>query len=251
MAGYGTNAPQRAWRGFDDLDSMSQEAALLIAEELIRCTRRNGYASLALSGGGTPRRTYELLAQQKDIPWDRVHLFWGDERMVPLDHEMSNFRMAQDALLAKISIPEKNLHPMPVEPEHAGPEAAHLYQQELERFFEFSGPLPLFDLTLLGMGPDGHTASLFPNRESLSEPKKWVVWEPRPGRPPDVPRLSLTIPVFNRSKTVLFLVTASEKGEILDRIRHDPEAAARNYPAARINPAAGELVWMVASDEKN
>lgn len=196
---------------------------------------------ISLSGGSTPKTLYELLASDDfrvRFPWQRVFWYWGDERFVPHDDPESNFRMARKAMLAKAPVPPENIHPMPVDgsPE----EAASRYERTLQE--AYGGPVLdpsklLFDITLLGMGPDGHTASLLPGEPVLQERKCWVAVVSH-GRP-EV-RITMTYPVIESSRRVAFLVTGHEKAAIVAAIR----AGGSQVPAARVKPI-GELIWFL------
>lgn len=223
-------------RVFADGESLSQAAAAAIGDAMREAVAQRRRCDVALAGGGTPRRMYELLSAHADIPWTNVHLFWGDERYVPHDHPASNFRMARQALLARIDIPAGNVHPMPTD--HADPgEAARTYEAVLRAHF---GSDPRFDLILLGLGPDGHTASLFPGSAALLEVQRWVVAVTAPADPPI--RLTLTLPILNRAAQVHFLVTGHDKAEALRRARRGNTDAC---PASRVQPADGTLTWWV------
>ncbi len=193
---------------------------------------------LVLSGGTTPRALYAYLAtpeMQKGVAWERVHLWWGDERYVPPTDSRSNFRMAYEAWLAHGAVPRENWHPMPTD--CAEPEAcAQRYEAELRQIW--GDALPAFDLTLLGLGEDGHTASLFPGNSALHETKRWVAV----GHAPTEPRirLTLTFPVLNASQRVWFLVAGESKRPVLERVWQGDPA----LPASRIQPV-GELRWWV------
>jgi 6-phosphogluconolactonase len=194
--------------------------------------------TIALSGGSTPRRLYELLAAPPyydAFPWRRTHWFWGDERFVPHDNAESNFRMARETLLSRMDIPAANVHPVPTEgltPE----EAAVEYEFTLQSFYgatALTPKRPLFDVVLLGLGPEGHTASLFPGTAVLKERRRWVA--PVVGAKSE-PRISLTYPALNSSRQVTFLAAGESKREVLDRLfRGDT-----SLPAARLRPR-GEL----------
>jgi len=240
-------------RRFKNNEEMSGAAAWFIVEATRDFVNQQGFFTLALSGGRTPKKLYEALAQplfSERVPWKRVHLFWTDERCVSPDHAHSNFRLARDKFLSVVPVPEENIHRMPgevVPPE----EAAARYEKTLEEFFGCGPdqPFPGFDLALLGLGPDGHTASLFPESEALFEAKRRVVPAvPPPGAEPDVGRLTLTIPTLNASKNVIFLVSGPGKEAVVERIFENPPVAARGYPAARIQPR-GKLVWFL--DQSN
>lgn len=195
--------------------------------------------AIALSGGSTPRRLYELLAGQpyrEAFPWERVHWFWGDERFVPHDSPESNYRMVQEAMLSRVSVPAANVHPIPTEgltPE----EAAHSYERELKDFYGASAlrrDRPLFDVTFLGLGPEGHIASLFPGTAILKERTQWVGCVI--GAKPE-PRITLTYPALESSREVAFLVTGAAKQAVLEQLlRGNPE-----LPATHLHPVDGTL----------
>ncbi|MCX7924322.1 MAG: 6-phosphogluconolactonase [Fimbriimonadales bacterium] len=197
--------------------------------------------SVALSGGKTPETLYLLLASrhyQNALDWTRVHLFWGDERYVPHDDLRSNYRMAYEAWLYKASFPPENIHPMPTH--YADPEeAARAYESELRAYFGEDAPLPQFDLVLLGLGDDGHIASLFPGDPALEETTRWVV----PSRAPVEPhqRLTLTLPVLNAAPRIWFLVSGASKRPVIAQLFHAENA---DFPAARITPGAERFWWL-------
>lgn len=233
-------------RRFRSLEELSQAAAEFVAELAVQSVAARGVFTLALSGGGTPRPLYERLGRPPyvdRVPWKQTHLFWGDERWVPPGDAESNFGMAAQALLSRIEIPPGNVHRIPAELEP--PEAAaRTYEETLRRFF---GPAPAFDLNLLGMGPDGHTASLFPGAAALEERERWVVAVPSAPLPPHLPRVSLTLPAINAARCVMFLVSGAAKRELVQRILDRPEEAARLYPAGRVHPS-GRLFWFIGED---
>ena len=221
------------------------------AEEFIRLTGRSvqsaGRFAVALSGGSTPRGLYELLASDSyrgRIPWPKVHFFWGDERCVAPDHPESNYRMAREALLAGISIPAENVHRMAGEKEPAA--AAGEYENELKKFFHLAGgALPRFDLILLGLGEEGHTASLFPGSAALAESKCMVM--AHYVEKLKAHRLTLTLPVLNHGAEVVFLVSGSNKAKIVKEALAGDGAAAV-LPAARVRPSSGRVTWMLTQD---
>ncbi len=179
---------------------------------------------MALSGGSTPRRLYQLLAGEPfrgQVDWPRVEIFWGDERSVPPDNKDSNYRMAHEALLEALKLPAGHVHRMQAERADRDA-AAREYQDEIARAFgvDANGGPPAFDLVLLGMGPDGHTASLFPHTAALGETKRWVVVNHVPQMNTD--RMTLTYPVLNRAREVLFLVAGADKAERLDELLQGP-----------------------------
>ena len=193
---------------------------------------RPGSLAVALSGGSTPKATYRRLAEM-DIPWERIHWFWGDERFVPPDDAMSNVHMAQEAMLWRA--PPRLVHPIPTVGMTAE-DAAERYEQGLRNFF---GATPRFDVTFLGLGPDGHTASLFPGSPALEETRRWC----RAVEGLGLQRITLTFPVLNASAHVAFLAAGAEKRPMLRRL----QAGDATLPAARIRPA-GELRFFVDSE---
>ena len=226
-------------RVFADAEALAEGAADWLTDILAAASDR---AAVALSGGATPRRLYELLAEpaRRDrIPWDRAHWFWGDERFVPPDDPASNFGMARDAFLAHVPAPEANIHPVPtvgLSPE----EAAARYARTLQAFYgsEALDPgRPLFDVNVLGLGEDGHTASLVPGSAALDEHARWVV--PVHGLRPET-RITLTYPALDSARHVAFLVEGARKRDAFRRVR----AGEASLPAARIRPA-GRLHWFV------
>jgi len=219
------------------------------ADEFTRAAREaiaaRGRFCVALAGGTTPRGAYALLAEDdarrpaQCLPWDKVHFFFGDERRVPPSNPDSNYRMAREALFARIAVPEANIHR--IEAELEPKEAADQYQELLQTFFALGpGELPRFDLVLLGMGPDGHTASLFPGTQALDETSRLVVanWVERLR----TFRITLTFPVLNHAAEVLFLVSGADKAEMLRNVLQGDSSGAV-YPAQRVRPDAGRLLW--------
>jgi len=200
--------------------------------------------SVALAGGNTPRRVYELLATERfehRVEWPQVDLFFGDERCVPPDHPESNYGMAYEALISKVAIPAKNVHRIIGEGNPG--ESATLYENQLRTFFA-GASWPRFDFVLLGLGEDGHTASLFPGSDALNEKSKWVVPAKPPGSKHD--RITLTVPVFNHAARVVFLVTGAGKAERLAQVLR-PEPGSEPLPAQAIQPIGGSLEWLVDS----
>ncbi len=195
--------------------------------------------AVALAGGSTPKATYEVLARDyaDRLDWSAVHVFFGDERTVPPDHEDSNYRMAQEALLSRV--PVGSIHRMRGELPPA--EAAAAYEEELRAFFGTSDEPPSLDLILLGIGEDGHTASLFPETSALEVHDRWVVANPvlKLG----TTRLTLTVPVIDAARAVIFLVAGEGKAAAL-KVILEGDADPREYPAKLIRPADGPL-WMV------
>lgn len=230
-------------RVFPTLEELSREAAARFAERAREQRSGRAFFAAALSGGSTPHRLYEFLADPAwDIPWERVHLFQVDERCVPPDHPESNYRMIREALLDRAPIPLENFHRLPADlpdPE----EAAACYAEELARVLQpKEGEFPRLDLLLLGMGADGHTASLFPSTPALEERRLWV-------RPNFVPRLgacrvTLTFPVLNSAREVILLVSGGEKADSLRRVLEGSRLV-EHYPVQRVQPASGRVSWFL------
>ena len=214
-----------------DAVSFSRAAADAIVERARDAVRERGLFSLVLSGGRAPRPVYERLAEC-DMPWQRVHLFFGDERCVPPDDIDSNYRQARESLLDCVAITEENIHRM--RGELPPQEGADAYERELRSFF--GGTSPSFDLILLGLGSDGHTASLFPGDPACDERERWVVATPEPTMSPGHRRITLTLPVLNAAREVFFLSGEKGKEEVLRAILDDRQAATAYFPAARVAP---------------
>ena len=226
---------------FPNRQALVEGACQRLTEAFQEAIERQGYCAVALSGGSTPRAVYERLGQEpyrSQIEWSKVHLFWGDERGVPPDHPDSNYRMVKEALLQRISIPEENIHRIPAE--RPPQEAAQLYEDELKKFFR--PKMPVFDVVLLGLGTDGHTASLFPGTPAVSEREKWVtaVFVPQMKSW----RITLTLPVINRARKIFFLVVGSSKAEIVRKLFHLQQPSVE-VPASLVAPQQGELWWLV------
>jgi 6-phosphogluconolactonase len=201
--------------------------------------------AICLTGGSSPRRLYRLLATdpyRSQMPWDRVHWFIGDERFVAAESPLNNLAMARQAFLDG-NAPTANIHPIPCidDPERS----AGLYERELKSFYgtDVLDPArPLFDIVLMGLGPDGHTASLFPDQPTLNETTRWVIGVPKAHAAPFVPRVTLTFPVLNSSREMLFEVSGADKRPILTRV-----LAGEDLPANRAH-ASGETVWLADRD---
>ncbi|EKQ69469.1 6-phosphogluconolactonase [Leptolyngbyaceae cyanobacterium JSC-12] len=197
-----------------------------------------GRFTIALSGGSTPKPLYEKLAQQ-DLPWDKIHVFWGDERYVPVEHPDSNEGMTRQAWLNHIAIPAENIHPIPTGAGDPAIDAAK-YDAELQAFFQTApGEFPVFDLMLQGMGDDGHTASLFPHTEALNVRDRLVTVGSKDGQP----RITITVPLINHARTVLFLVAGANKQTALRHV-FAPEGDDAQYPSRLIRPQ-GTLLWLL------
>ncbi len=228
---------------YPDVDTLSQQAAQYVVRTASESIAARGRFTIALSGGTTPRKLYTLLGSEpysSQIDWQQVHIFWGDERCVPPDNPDSNYYMAQEVLLSKIPIPALQVHRMPAD--QPGRDAAsQSYTAEMQRAFGTQG-IPVFDLIQLGMGPEGHTASLFPHQASLRETQRLVMPVSVPKPPPD--RLTFTPPLLNAARNILFLVAGSDKAEALQAVL-DGEYQPEEYPAQIVRPPDGEVVWML------
>jgi 6-phosphogluconolactonase len=231
MAGDRMSAAAPSLRVFDTPEALAQQLADWI---VARIAARPGRAALCLSGGATPRPLYELLgaAPRRDrLPWARLHCFWGDERFVPHSHPNSNFRMAHEALLQHVAIPAENIHAVPIARRSAAAAAAD-YEHMLKRFHgaeTLAADQPLFDLTLLGLGEDGHIASLFPQGPALAEAERWAVAVTGHGA---LDRITLTYPALASSAATVVLVTGERKREVVARLFAGDPA----LPATHLRP---------------
>lgn len=205
-----------------------------------QAVRTNGRFTVALSGGSTPKAMFSLLATRPNVPWDKICFFWGDERHVPPDHSDSNYRMADQALLSKVPVPPENIFRVHSEEKDADA-AALQYEQVLKDFFHLSpGQFPRFDLILLGVGPDGHAASLFPGTSGVNESRRLVVanWVPKL----NTYRITFTFPVLNAAACVMFLASGPDKAPILHEVLENPGA---DLPSQKVRPTNGKLIWLV------
>lgn len=222
-----------------DLQDLCRQAAARTVKLVQDAVYRNGWCALVLAGGSTPKALYAFLARDYagQIPWRQVHLFWGDERYVPHEDSGSNYRMVQESLLRHVSIPAANVHSMPTsfaEPE----DAANAYEDTLKGYFD--GPWPRFDLVLLGIGADGHTASLFPGSSAADEQERWVTAVETSADPPR--RLTLTFRAINGAANVFFLAAGAAKADAVRcALREAPDLL--ECPAGGIRPKAGNLTW--------
>jgi len=228
----------------------AEAVARYAADEFIRRARGaildHGVFRVALAGGSTPRRTYELLAEPsraKQVNWKAVQVFFGDERTVPPDHEDSNYGSARAALLSKIGVPDSRVHRM--EGERKDPrEAARAYEAAMAKAFNLvkGSGWPRFDLIMLGMGTDGHTASLFPGTAALRETEAWTVANDVPQK--HTRRLTFTAPLLNAARCVMFVVAGPDKARRLAEVLEGPKDPER-LPAQFVAPAAGDLLWLI------
>jgi 6-phosphogluconolactonase len=223
----------------DIADYTSRELPVLAGEAM---TGR-GVFTIALSSGRTPILVYEEWVKRKrNFPWDRVHIFWADERFVPRDNAFSNYRLIREMLLDGIPIPPENVHPVPLK--ESACLSAESYEDELRRFFGKDDLFPAFDLIMLGIGRDGHTASLFPGDPALNERTRWCACvHTRPGV--ELERITLTLPVINNARTVMFLATGGQKKEAVKEVleNRDPR-----LPAAQVVPENGQKLFLLDRD---
>ena len=229
----------------EDLNGVAQLGADLFVELARKAVASGHDFAVALSGGSTPQVLHRLLAgdpYRAEVDWSRVRLYWGDDRHVAPDDPESNFRMARETLLDAVPLREEQIHRMHTEEADASV-AADLYEQELQQYFHLApGQLPRFDLIYLGMGPDGHTASLFPHTSALHVADRLVVANPVPKLNTD--RITLTAPVINNAAAVAFLVAGADKAPALAAVLDGPRDP-DEYPSQRIHPSDGELYWYV------
>jgi 6-phosphogluconolactonase len=227
------------------------EAALVTSADLVasiacEAVSQRGQCTMALSGGTTPQPLYDLLTRQPrsdGIPWQDVHIFFGDERDVPADHPDSNFRMAQQTLLDRVPVRLEHVHPMPADAADLEMAAGQYAELIIDQVGAGSSGLPAFDLVLLGMGGDGHVASLFPGTPALEETRKLVTvhFVPVLGRR----RMTFTLPLINAARNILFLVTGVDKADPVEKVLGDDRAAAAELPAGRVHPTDGTLIFVM------
>jgi len=226
----------------DHPEELARAGAEIFCSAAKTAVAQKGRFTVALSGGTTPRPMHRLLAgapYQSEVPWHRTHIFWVDERMVPADHSDSNFGLARKDLLDHVPLPAANLYPMPAET--APGQGARQYQHQLRDFFKPSpGRYPVFDLISLGIGSDGHVASLFPGQSAAQTGDAWVVSVK--GGNPDLARLSLTFPVLNSAAQLFFLVSGKAKAAVIQTVFAEPSAG---LPAQNIRPFSRNLTWLL------
>ena len=228
-------------RVFQDLEELSRVAAELFTALSKKSIASSGRFVVALSGGSTPHRLYSLLGSSwyRDvIDWSRMYIFWTDERCVPKDHPESNYKLAHDAFLSRVPLPAQNIHRIRGEDEPR--KAAEAYEDELRNFFSGPGAI-VFDLIILGVGEDGHTASLFPGSPALDEKLRPAV--PVYFEEPKINRITLTLPVLNHAVQVLFLASGRAKAGAVHEIVEDGNP--KQYPAGLVQPLQGSVVWMI------
>ena len=229
----------------DDPMKLSEAGATLFAKRAREAVHHKGFFTVALSGGSTPRRMHRRLAEKpflSEIPWNKTHIFWVDERSVPENDPSSNYGAARKDFIDRLPISKTHVHPMPVHmPLETG---AFCYQKEILDFFG-TGPdeIPIFDLILLGIGADGHTASLFPGQTALYERKHLILAVK--GGTPHVNRLTMTYPILNQAGEVVFLASGTGKAGIIQGLL---EKKQRDLPALGIQPRSGKLTWLLDRD---
>jgi 6-phosphogluconolactonase len=237
-------AAKRNIRVCKDAAALASQTAAEFSRLASACVAEQGRCTVALAGGNTPRAAYALLAGESyrnQLPWNKIHVFWGDERHVLPDHADSNYRMAHDAMLSKVGIPASNIHRVVAEKE--AQQAADAYEATLGAFFGLAaGELPRFDLILLGMGPDGHTASLFPGTAAVHESTRLVVapWVEQF----KTFRITMTPPVLCNAAHVVFAVGGADKAEVLRQVLHGDYQPER-YPSQVVKPTHGNVLWLM------
>ncbi len=228
---------------YSNPEKLSETAAQLFLDTALESVRSHGQFTAALSGGGSPQRMYEILASEpfrNKVPWDRTFVFWGDERFVPFDDPENNARMTREKLLDHVPLRSDHIFPIPTS--RKPKEAAATYASALSSFFGGSNAFPRFDFMLLGLGENGHTASLFPGKDVLDEKKKWVDTIYLENK--DQYRITLTYPVINSALNIFFLVHGSNKANVLHEVlegSHRPQ----QLPAQDIDPSGGKLTWLI------
>jgi 6-phosphogluconolactonase len=221
-----------------DKSALIERARELILSRLQTAIKARDRFTIALSGGSTPRPLYEALAGES-LPWSKIHVFWGDERYVPATHQDSNQLMTRQAWLDKIEIPQENIHAVDTTSDDPTLDAKK-YEAELQQFFATKeGEFPIFDLILLGMGDDGHTASLFPQTEALKVRDRLITVGNKDGQP----RLTFTVPLIERARCVMFLVAGANKRPALKEVFAE-QGDEMQYPSRLIQPQ-GELIWLL------
>lgn len=227
------------------------EAANFIFDLIQSELEKRDWFSFFLSGGKTPEKLYKILSQNPEINWNKIHIFWGDERYVSMDNENSNFRMANNSILSVIDIAEGNIHPINTDifpPEKSAEE----YERELKTFLLNYTKItekelrPTFDLILLGVGGDGHTASLFTDEDYMEKNERWVKAVPVPDVAPKVARITITLRVINNARWVIFMVAGENKFEIIDKVIKEQRGGNSKLPAGKVRPEKGKTFWFIA-----
>jgi 6-phosphogluconolactonase len=222
-----------------DKTALIERSLNLVVSKINTAIAKSDRCTIALSGGSTPKALYAALAQQ-NLDWEKIHVFWGDERYVSADHPDSNQGMTREAWLNQVNIPAHNIHPIPTD---AGDPTvdAQKHDRQIQEFFGVAaGEIPVFDIILLGMGDDGHTASLFPHTEALQVCDRFVTVGNKDGQP----RITFTVPLINQARCVIFIVAGATKQNALTQV-FAPQADSSNYPSRLIQPQQGELWWLL------
>jgi 6-phosphogluconolactonase len=222
----------------EDAIALQNRAIALVIAKIENAIALHGRCTISLAGGSTPKTLYQSFTQQ-NLPWEKIHIFWGDERYVPPTHPDSNQKMAREAWLDLVNFPAANIHPMPTSANDPALDAQN-YENEIKACFGTSGDeLPSFDVILLGMGDDGHTASLFPHTDALDVRDRLVTVGNKDGQP----RITLTIPTIDRANCVIFLVAGANKQTALEAV-FAADGDPKQYPSRFIQPQ-GELYWLL------
>ncbi len=229
---------------FPDINALSRAAARLFKAIADTSIDRKGSCRAAISGGSTPKKLFSLFAAEygKNIAWKNVYIFWADERCVPEGEDESNYKHADMLWISKVSIPKTNIYR--IQGDNDPEEEAQRYEQSMKKAFN-TQDIPLFDVILLGMGGDGHTASLFPESESLAEDSRLVI--PVYDKKLKHNRITMTLPVLNNARHIMFLISGRSKARVLSEIIEDPDKK-QHYPAGMIQAVHGDIRWLVDSE---
>lgn len=226
---------------YPTLQEVSMAAAELFVQKVSQAVKQRGQCHVVLAGGETPRHTYEIVGASPycaRLPWKDIHMYWGDERCVPAAHHLSNQKMARQSLLNHVPIPPENIHPITYE--DSPQQAAEKYELLLRQLLGQTHPQ--FDLILLGLGNDGHTASLFPYTDVLQEKESWV--SPVYLQEQDMYRITLTPPILNQGRDILFLISGANKQQVVREVVEGPKDTTR-LPAQLIQPPNGNVYWLL------
>lgn len=232
----------------DDFHALTRKTAEEFCKKALEAISQRGRFTVALSGGSTPKKLYTLLASEaapfrQRLQWDKIHFFWGDERCVPPSHADSNYRMVNESMLSKLPILPENVHPILPRDDGDSAKTADDYEKMLRRFFRLSdGGFPRFDLILLGMGNDGHTASLFPGSDAIHEKERLTATVKVEKSNSD--RITLTPPVLNNARLIMFLVSGASKAETLKNVL-ESDYQPEQLPAQIVRPTNGKVLWLV------
>lgn len=226
----------------DDPTLLGKQAAEIFVADAKRSIDEKRPFTVAISGGSSPRRMHKMLATEpyiQDIPWQKIHIFWVDERCVPMDSPESNYGVAKKDFIDAVPIPQTHVHWITGEPSPRM--SAKEYQKTLKDLFSFENmPIPRFDLIYLGMGTDGHIASLFPEQKSLYEKENLIVAVK--GGNPNVNRITMTLPLLNQARHIVFIITGKEKSRIVQKVFQDSKT---RLPAQKIRPPNGQVTWLM------